>query len=72
MVLLVTNKGKEQHYARVIERIPTARPSVQVTMKAASQTLLNQSQLQAYSTNFIKMGLTRVESHAQIPTEATF
>jgi len=34
---LVTNEGKEEHYARVIGRNPTARPSVQVTMKAASQ-----------------------------------
>jgi len=41
---------------RVIGRIPTAGPSVQVTMKAARQTFLNQSQFQTYLTYFMKMG----------------
>jgi len=36
MVLLVTNKGKE--FTRICKKAnPTARPSAQVTMKAASQ-----------------------------------
>jgi len=37
MVLLVTNKGKEQHYAHWKRSDPTSRPSPQITMKTACQ-----------------------------------
>ena len=57
--------GNEQRqgiilYARAIGRRPTARPSVLVTMKATTQTFLNQSQLLSLFDLFYQNGPTHL------------
>jgi len=73
MILLVTNKGKEQHYARVVGRGPTQQLDQvrrsPLRLQASASTM---ACLKPVLNIFSKWVPATIEGSAQVSTELTF